>query len=222
MALISPFLIKRASALILVAAIMGGGLSACRKAEPAKPADPSVAAVPQAEEKTEKPAEKDPIGLPITFTFVPEIYKSGKAFAVGKRAQIMLKFNMRPQPDWIVMLATDGSYQIAFLQFDEKFKPMVDTMKPGTPYLVDFEVTDVTSGGAPRGKILAINSRTDFPPPENPLQEVVDNVKAIENLPPEEKARRRQLMRETLHKQVDAIEPVLEERQKELEKQPKK
>ncbi len=199
------------------------GSSACRKAEPVqetKTAAPEAAAA-GSDKKTD--IYDTTVPADVTFTHVPEIYKRGKADAVGKRAQIILKYTSKPKPDWLIMTAVDGSYQIAFLQFDPKFQPMVDKMEPGVPYMIDFVVTDVTNGGAPKGKITAVNRQSEFPVPnpEQPLKPAVEDIQKVEALPEEVKAERRKMMHETLKKQVDTVEPLLQERAKELEKEKK-
>ncbi len=209
----------------LIAVVLSASATACRKAETAAESKKQPVAV--AEAVDEKPPEQnadiydDSVPADVTFTRVPEIYKRGKEEAVGKRAQIMLKYTSRPQPDWIIMTATDGSYQIAFLNFPEKFKPTVDRMQPGVPYLMDFIVTDVTRGGAPRGKVTAINRQSEFPVPneEQPLRPAVQKIEEIRELPDDVRAERRKALQKTLHEQVDKVEPILKERARELEKE---
>lgn len=214
---------RRQAALFLAGIFLAGGLSGglltgCRKADTQKPAadapasadaSPSDAGAADAARK----AALDGPGPEVTFTRVPQIYKTGKPEAIGKLAQIMLRFHTRAQPDWVIMMAVDGSYQIAFLTFDDRFLPVIDGMTKGTPYLVDFIVTDITSGGAPRGKITAINNEA---PPDtefaNPLAEPVQRIEEVKNLPEDVRRERRMEMRKMLHKQADVIEPLIEQR----------
>jgi len=205
----------------LICATLAGS-TACRKAETTQEtktaAGDSAAANPNKDPMFDSTVPAD-----VTFTRVPEIYKRGKAEAVGKRAQIMLKYTSKPKPDWLIMTAIDGSYQIAFLQYEPKFQPMVDQMIAGVPYLIDFTVTDVTNGGAPKGIITAINKKSDYPVPnpEQPLKPAIDAIKEVEALPEEVKAERRKQMQETLKKQVDTVEPMLQQQAKDLAKEKK-
>ncbi len=194
---------------------------ACRKAphgDGSKPAEAAASASPAAD----KPPEPPDLNKEATFTHVPEIYKAGQVAAVGKRARITLKFTRRTlEKDWIIMTAVDGSYQIAFLQYDERFKPVVDTMQPGVPYLVDFDVIKVTSGGAPKGRIVAINRQAPGPVPNEvlPLKEATERIDEIRALPPELRRERRAKMREAVEGQVEKFEPILQDLNEKNERQ---
>ena len=129
--------------------------------------------------------------------------------AKGKLARMYLKFSRHH--DWlentVIMLATDGSYASVMLHYDEGFKQMVLDMKKGYVYELEFEVSEVSSGGQPRGEILSIDRRSSGPvADQTKFLPAVEAVQAAKELPDYVKEARRKKMRETLENLAESVE----------------
>lgn len=202
-----------ASALVLSLAISacsreGGDAPApdvMPQAETSAPAAVSETAAPSVETAT-TPREPD-------YIYLAQIRKAGAA-ATGKRARMFLKLYKRydDRPNWVLMLATDGSYSTTRLHYEDSFKPMVDEMKRGYVYEVEFEISGVSSGGQPFGEIVSIDKRTaGAVTGTNQFLPAVEAVEQARQLPPEVKAQRREAMREQLTEIVEKVEGRTEE-----------
>lgn len=150
-----------------------------------------------------KPGSREP-----DYQHIAEVRNAREA-STGKLARMYLKFNYHHEwlENTVKMLATDGSYLSVLLHYDEGFKPTVLNMKKGFVYEIEFEVTEVSSGGQPRGNILSIDRRSSGPVADQTrFLPAIEAVQAARELPEHVKEARRERMREDLEKVVEAVE----------------
>lgn len=138
--------------------------------------------------------------------------RNARATATGKLARMYLKYDRTPVEGHVVMRATDGSYLSAGLTYEPDLAPLIKQMEPGYLYEVEFEVTGVSTGGRPEGKILAVDRQTSQPVADQTrFLPAVQQVEQAEQLSEEEKRARREELREALESLADSLEKRAEE-----------
>ena len=182
--------------------------ASAREAAPESPVTETGEGKPKAAPSAMAAAGYQPGSREPDYKHIAQIRKA-RDEAKGKLARMYLKLNRHH--DWlentVVMLATDGSYGTAMLHYDDGFKQTVLDMKRGFVYEIEYEITEVSSGGQPRGEILSIDRRSSGPvADQTKFLPAIEAVQAAKELPDYVKEARRKKMRETLEKVAESVE----------------
>ncbi|MEW6778147.1 MAG: hypothetical protein AB1405_17755 [Bdellovibrionota bacterium] len=197
---------KRMIPFVMALGVWGAALGCTREKDEAPAPDVAAAAAPSEEKREPLPPGREP-----DYQYLAQIRRARDA-SKGKIARMHLKFNQKSRPEHVVMLATDGSYGSTTLHYAPEFAPMIDDMKPGYVYEIEFRVTGVSTGGQPQGDILAVDRRSAGPVPDQTrFLPAVEAVEKARELPPEVKEARREAMRKQLEGTVESIENKQEE-----------
>ncbi len=208
---------KRIVSFLVAVGIWGAAPGCTREKDEAPAPDVAATAAPSEEKREPLPPGREP-----DYQYLAQIRRARDA-SKGKIARMHLKFSQKSRPEHVVMIATDGSYGSTTLHYASEFSPVIDDMKPGYVYEIEFRVTGVSTGGQPQGDILAVDRRSAGPVPDQTrFLPAVEAVEKARELPPEVKEARREAMQKQLEGVVEGVESKREEIKQAAEQPPEK